>query len=220
MWEFNHKGGWVPKNWCFWIMELEKTLESPLDCKEIKLVNSKGNQPWIFIERTDAEAEAPILWPLDVKSWLIGEDPDLRKSEDNRRRQQRMRWLNSITNSMDVNFSKLSEDRGTWRATVHGIAQSWTQLSHWTTTTIVLLIFFILPIPVGQNWHLVVLIFIFLIFDDVWEHFQVLISTYESYIFFCEISIQVFWPSFSFIFYYWFVDTYIYLFYLHTHIIT
>ena len=76
--EFNHKKGWVMKNWCFWIVVLEKTLKSYLDCK-IKPVNPKGNQPWIFIERTDAEAEAPILWPPDVKSQLTGKDPDTGK---------------------------------------------------------------------------------------------------------------------------------------------
>ena len=79
MWELNHKEGWAPKNWCFWIVVLEKTLESRLDSKEIKLVNPKGNQPWIFIRRTDAEAEALILWPLDVKSWFTGKDPDAGK---------------------------------------------------------------------------------------------------------------------------------------------
>ena len=73
------KEHWVPKNWCFWTVMLEKTSESPLDCKEIKLVNPKGNQSWIFIGRTDAEAEAPILWPPHVKSWLIGKDPDAGK---------------------------------------------------------------------------------------------------------------------------------------------
>ena len=72
----DNKKGWVPKNWCFWNMVLEKTLESPLDSKETKPVSPKGNQPWIFIERTDAEAEAPLLWPPDGKSWLIGKDPD------------------------------------------------------------------------------------------------------------------------------------------------
>ena len=77
--ELDHKEDWRPKNWCFWTVILEKTLESPLDCKEIKPVNPKGNQPWIFIKRTDAEAEAPILWPPDVKSQLIGKDPDTEK---------------------------------------------------------------------------------------------------------------------------------------------
>ena len=79
MWELDHKEGWTPKNWCFWIVVLEKTLDSPWDCKETKPVNPKENQPWIFIGRTDAEHEAPILWPPDVKNWLIGKDPDAGK---------------------------------------------------------------------------------------------------------------------------------------------
>ena len=79
MWELDYKESWVPKNWCFWTMVLEKTLESPLDCKEIQLVNPKGNQSWIFIGRTDAEVEAPILWPPDAKNWLTGKDPDAGK---------------------------------------------------------------------------------------------------------------------------------------------
>ena len=79
MWDLDHKEGWASKNWCFWPAVLEKTLESPLDCKEIKPVHPKGNQSWIFIGRTDAEAEAPILWPLDLKNWFIGKDPDAGK---------------------------------------------------------------------------------------------------------------------------------------------
>ena len=79
MWELDQKEGWAPKNWFFQIMVLEKTLENSLDCKEIKSVNLKGNQPWLFIGKTDAEAEAPIPWPLDAKSWLIGKDSDGRK---------------------------------------------------------------------------------------------------------------------------------------------
>ena len=76
MWELDHKEGWALKNWCSWTVVLEKTLESPLDCKEIRLVHPKGNQSWIYFGRTDAEAEAPIFWPPDVKNWLIGKDPD------------------------------------------------------------------------------------------------------------------------------------------------
>ena len=79
MWELNHKGGWGSKNWCFWTVVLEKSLESPLNCKEIQPVHAKGNQSWVFIGRTDTEAEAPILWPPDSKSQLIRKDPDAGK---------------------------------------------------------------------------------------------------------------------------------------------
>ena len=79
MWELDHKEGWASRNWCFWTVVLEKTLESPLDCKEIKPVHPRGNQSWIFIGRADAEAETPVLWPLDVKNWLIWKDPDAGK---------------------------------------------------------------------------------------------------------------------------------------------
>ena len=76
MWELDYKKSWVPKNWCFWTMVLEKTLDSPLDCKEIQPVHSKGDQSWVFIGRTDVEAETLILWPPDAKNWHIGKDPD------------------------------------------------------------------------------------------------------------------------------------------------
>ena len=79
MWELDYKESWTPKNWCFWTVVLEKTLESPLDCKEIQPVHPKEDQPWVFIGRTDIEAETPMLWPPDVKSWLIGKDPDAGK---------------------------------------------------------------------------------------------------------------------------------------------
>ena len=80
MWKLEYKESWVSKNWCFWTVVLEKTLESPLDCKEIKPVNPEGNQSWIYIGRTDAEAETPILWPPDTKNWLTGKDPDAGKT--------------------------------------------------------------------------------------------------------------------------------------------
>ena len=96
MWQLDHKEGWTPKNWCFWTVVLENTLESPLDCEEIQPVNPKGHQPWIFIERTDAEAEAPILSPPHAKSWLIEKDPDAGKDWRRRRGHQRMRWLDGI----------------------------------------------------------------------------------------------------------------------------
>ena len=129
MWELDHKG-WVPKNWCFWIVVLEKTLESTLDCKEIQPVNPKGNYPWILIGRTDAEAEAPILWPPNGKSSLE-KTLMLGKIEGRRRGQQTMGWLDSITDSMNRNWSKLweiVEDRGAWpwHAAVHGVTKSQT----------------------------------------------------------------------------------------------
>ena len=136
MWELDHKESWAPKNWCFWTVVLEKTLESPLDCKEIKPVNPKGNQSWIFIGKTDAKAESPILWLPDVKNWLIGKVTDAGKIEDRRRRGRwRMRWFDSITDLMDMSLSRLRElvvDRVAWCATVHGVTKSWTPLSDWT----------------------------------------------------------------------------------------
>ena len=138
MWESGHKAGWVPKNWCFWTVLMAKTPESSLDSKEIIPVNPKGNRPWIFIAKTDAEAEAPLRWPPDAKSWLTGKDPDAgndwRQEEKGR---ERIRWLDDITDSMDVSLSKLQEmvkNREARPNAVHGVAKSWTWLSDWATT--------------------------------------------------------------------------------------
>ena len=136
MWELDHKEGWAPKNWCFWTVVLEKALESPLDCKETQPVNPKGNQPWIVIRRTDAEA--PILLPSDSKSQLIRKELDAGKDwRQEEKGPQRMRKLDGITDSMDMswsNFWKMLKDREPWHAAVHGVGKSQTQLNDLTDT--------------------------------------------------------------------------------------
>ena len=136
IWESDHKEGWVLKNWCLWTVVLEKTLECALDYKEIKPVNPKGNHPWIFIGRTNVEA--PILWPPDVKNRLIGKDPDSGKDWRQEEKGAREDEKVSITDSMDMNLSKLQKivkDREAWCAAVHGVPKSQTWLKDWTITT-------------------------------------------------------------------------------------
>ena len=128
MWELDCEESWAPKNWCFWTVVLEKTLDSPLDFREIQTVHPKGDQSWVFIGRTDVEAETPILWPPDAKSWLIGKDPDAGKDwgqeEKGTTEDDMVGWHHRLN---DVGLGGLRElvmDREAWRAVVHGVAKS------------------------------------------------------------------------------------------------
>ena len=137
MWELEGKESWAPKNWCFWTVVLEKTLDSPLDCKEIKPSNPKGNQSWVFTGRTDAEVETPIVWPPDVQKWLIGKDPDAGKDwgqEEKGVTEDKVfgwhHWLDG--HGFESKLQELLMDREAWSAAVHEITKSRTWLSDWT----------------------------------------------------------------------------------------
>ena len=140
MWELDHKEGWAPKNWSFWTVVLEKTLESPLDCK-IKPVNPKGNQPWIFIGRTDVEAEAPILWPPDMKSRLTGKDPNARKDwvQEKGMAEDEMVGFHHLLNGNE--FEQTAGD-GEGQGCCSSWSHSQTWLNNWTTTSYPLVIVF------------------------------------------------------------------------------
>ena len=136
MWELDYKEGWAPKNWCFWTVVLEKTLESHLDSKEIQPVHPKGNESWIFIGRTDTEAKTPILWPFDAKNWLIWKDPDAGKDwrqEEKRMTEDKMagwhHWLNGHEFEYPVHLQDLVVDKEAWHAAIHGVTKSRTGLS-------------------------------------------------------------------------------------------
>ena len=136
MWELDNREYLVLKNWCFWTLVLEKTLEIPLDSKDIKSVNLKGNKSWIFIGRTNSEAETPVFGHLTWRADSLGKTLMLEKIEGGRRRgRQRMRWLDDISDWIHMNLSHLWElvmGREAWRAAARGLTKSWTRLSDWT----------------------------------------------------------------------------------------
>ena len=140
IWEMDHNEGWAPTNWCFWITVLEKTPENPLDCKEIKLINPKGNQSWIFIRRTDAEAEVPILWPLEVKSWLTRKDSDAGKDQGQKEKgatEDEMIGHHHRFNGHEFEQTLGdNEGQGSPMPCNPWGQKSWTWLSEWTTTVI------------------------------------------------------------------------------------
>ena len=133
MWELDYKESWAPKNWCFWTVVLEKTLQSPLDSMEIKPVNPKGNQPWILIGRAGAEAEAPIFWPPDVKSWLIRKDPDSGKDWGQEQKgataDEMAGWHHQLNGPESEKTRETVKDGEAWLAAVRGAAGRWTHLA-------------------------------------------------------------------------------------------
>ena len=151
MWELDYKESWARKNWCFWTVVL-KILESLLDCKEIKPVHPKGNQCWIFIGRTDAEAETPIIWSLDVKNWLIGKDPDAgkdwRREEKGITEDEMVGWHHLLNGHEFEQALRVGDGQGSLVCCSHGVTKSQTWLSDWTD----LIVLIRKALDAGKDW--------------------------------------------------------------------
>ena len=159
MWELDCKESWVSKNWCFWTVVLEKTLESPLGCKEIQLVHPKGDQSWMFIGRTDVEAETPIIWPPHAKSWLIGKDPDAGKDwgqvEKGTTEDEMVGWHHRLKGHGFGWTPGVGDGQGGLACWSHEVAKSRTRLSDWTELKVrnsVGIFYFLCLFPETELW--------------------------------------------------------------------
>ena len=136
MWKLDCEESWASKNWCFWTIVLEKTLESPLDCREIQPVHSKTDQSWVFFGRNNAKVETPIFWPPHVKSWCIGKDSDAgrdwRQEEKGTTKDEMAGWHHQLDGHESEWTLGVGDGQGPWRAATHGVAKSRTRLSDWT----------------------------------------------------------------------------------------
>ena len=180
MWELDHKEDWALKKLCFQIVVLEKTLESPSECKEIKVVYPKINQPWIFIERTDAEAEAPILWPPDEKGWLIGKDPDAekdwRQKEKGMTEDEMVGWHHWLNGHEFEQATRVGDGQGGLACFSPWVAKSWTWLSDWTE----LITLNDFHVSYGTSYHMSICMVFFLLMGISIAHSKASADTFEQ----------------------------------------
>ena len=173
MWELDCEEGWALKNWCFWTVVLEKTLESPLDCKEIQPVHSEGDQPWGFFERNDAKAETPVLWQPHAKSWLIGKDSDAGRDLGQEKKgmtEDEMAGLHHRLNERELSVLwELMMDRKAWHAAIPGVTKSRTRLSDWAELNSPIFVRFSSLIPKMSMITLAVSCLITPVYPETWN---------------------------------------------------